>query len=486
MIPTIDRTTVIKGPALVTRNQVTYLVSTGIKVTPVKETFQLRSSSIGTYTRRRKNTSIKISYTPDGRIAADLIGDTYGAYATMLPGTSIFGATDTPLYIQTLNNQNLKFTFPCTAQTKIPQFMADPTKTAIGEMEFTAIRGRNVAVTDPNGLVQITASTYSVPSGTVTGATNANPTVITTAAAHLLAVGDKVTISGVGGNTNANGTFTVATVPSATTFTLYQLGTTTPIAGNAAFSANGAFIRANTGDALNNSDVITSPFNSSWATTVPTGTITETSDATPDVITTEAAHGLEVNDKVTIAGVLGDTAVNGTFFVLTTPTAETFTISETQGGAAIAGAGAYTSGGTFTRANVWDSFDTEDGFTLDFQLTLKTKRSSNNGIYDMEFSDLTVTATAKAIGMAESDVLAAMNIQGSNAQIGADDSVGAQNLNLIGTGLYARVYNAAMDEGAFNFDADNNRIDALKWSATRSLVNNALQPLFAISTTPID
>jgi hypothetical protein len=376
----------------------------------------------------------------------------------MLPGTSIFGATDTPLYIQTLNNQNLKFTFPCTAQTKIPQFMADPTKTAIGEMEFTAIRGRNVAVTDPNGLVQITASTYSVPSGTVTGATNANPTVITTAAAHLLAVGDKVTISGVGGNTNANGTFTVATVPSATTFTLYQLGTTTPIAGNAAFSANGAFIRANTGDALNNSDVIT----------------------------TEAAHGLEVNDKVTIAGVLGDTAVNGTFFVLTTPTAETFTISETQGGAAIAGAGAYTSGGTFTRANVWDSFDTEDGFTLDFQLTLKTKRSSNNGIYDMEFSDLTVTATAKAIGMAESDVLAAMNIQGSNAQIGADDSVGAQNLNLIGTGLYARVYNAAMDEGAFNFDADNNRIDALKWSATRSLVNNALQPLFAISTTPID
>jgi hypothetical protein len=87
------------------------------------------------------------------------------------------------------------------------------------------------------------------------------------------------------------------------------------------------------------------------AATPVNGTISGTSNASPDVITTSAAHGLDVGNVVTIAGVLGDLAVNGTFFVKTIPSATTFTISATLGGAAVAGTGAYTSGGTFT-ANV--------------------------------------------------------------------------------------------------------------------------------------
>jgi hypothetical protein len=84
------------------------------------------------------------------------------------------------------------------------------------------------------------------------------------------------------------------------------------------------------------------------------GVITGTSNATPDVITASAAHGLLVGQNITIQGVLGDLAVNGSFYVLTTPSTTTLTISATPGGAAIAGTGAYTSGGTFT-ANVGDA-----------------------------------------------------------------------------------------------------------------------------------
>jgi hypothetical protein len=40
--------------------------------------------------------------------------------------------------------------------------------------------------------------------GTVSGATNATPIVITTAAAHGLIDGDQVQATGVGGNPNAN------------------------------------------------------------------------------------------------------------------------------------------------------------------------------------------------------------------------------------------------------------------------------------------
>lgn len=55
-------------------------------------------------------------------------------------------------------------------------------------------------------------------SGNVTGATNASPIVVTSAS-HGLATGDRVTITGVLGNTNANGTFIVTRV-SADTFSL--------------------------------------------------------------------------------------------------------------------------------------------------------------------------------------------------------------------------------------------------------------------------
>lgn len=65
----------------------------------------------------------------------------------------------------------------------------------------------------------------------VTGATNASPIVVTTAA-HGLATGDVVTLASVGGNTAANGTFRV-TVVSSTTF---QLDGTT---GNGAYTSGG-------------------------------------------------------------------------------------------------------------------------------------------------------------------------------------------------------------------------------------------------------
>ena len=67
----------------------------------------------------------------------------------------------------------------------------------------------------------------------VTNATNATPIVITTTSAHGLSSGNYVSISGVQGNTNANGTWSI-TVLSTTTF---SLGGST---GNAAYTSGGA------------------------------------------------------------------------------------------------------------------------------------------------------------------------------------------------------------------------------------------------------
>jgi len=55
-------------------------------------------------------------------------------------------------------------------------------------------------------------------SGPITNATNASPIVITSAG-HGLSTGTRVTVSGVGGNSGANGTF-IVTVIDANTFSL--------------------------------------------------------------------------------------------------------------------------------------------------------------------------------------------------------------------------------------------------------------------------
>jgi hypothetical protein len=44
-------------------------------------------------------------------------------------------------------------------------------------------------------------------------------------------------------------------------------------------------------------------------------------------VTTAAAHGLAVNNSVTIAGVTGDTDLNGTYRILTVPSTTTFTVT---------------------------------------------------------------------------------------------------------------------------------------------------------------
>jgi hypothetical protein len=64
----------------------------------------------------------------------------------------------------------------------------------------------------------------------ITGSTNANPSVITTAIAHGYTTGDVVEIVGHAGNTDVNGTWAI-TVLTSTTFSI-------PQAGNAAGTAN--------------------------------------------------------------------------------------------------------------------------------------------------------------------------------------------------------------------------------------------------------
>ena len=78
------------------------------------------------------------------------------------------------------------------------------------------------------------ATGYRQKTGTLTDATNASPIVITTAANHTLTTGDQITITGVNGNTAANGTFIIERT-GATTAKLQ--GST----GNGAYTSAGSW-----------------------------------------------------------------------------------------------------------------------------------------------------------------------------------------------------------------------------------------------------
>lgn len=79
------------------------------------------------------------------------------------------------------------------------------------------------------------ASNITFPSAlTVTAATNATPIAITTSTPHLLVTGDQVTITGVQGNTAANGANRTVTVTGASTFTINGS------AGSGAYTSGGS------------------------------------------------------------------------------------------------------------------------------------------------------------------------------------------------------------------------------------------------------
>lgn len=76
-----------------------------------------------------------------------------------------------------------------------------------------------------------------------------------------------------------------------------------------------------------------------------TGSVTGATNASPIVITS-AGHGLTTGTRVTITGVVGNTAANGTF-VITNLSANTFSLDGSTGN------GAYVSGGTWNVSGLY-------------------------------------------------------------------------------------------------------------------------------------
>lgn len=154
---------------------------------------------------------------------------------------------------------------------------------------LTAIT-RCTVVTAPGEVNVYIANAAGAVSGCVqnpvTGATNANPIEITTSSAHDLSSGDYAIISGVGGNTAANGQFLV-TVTGSNTFTI-------DVAGNGVYTSGGIVEGGDLG--------LVDAAIQRWA--VPDGVTAVVASATP--------HAVDITATIYIPGTAGLTATEVT------------------------------------------------------------------------------------------------------------------------------------------------------------------------------
>ena len=140
----MDRTTIIRGPAIIeytpASGSVQYSYSQGdVKVTVGFQTFEVKTSPFGDVQERVQQRTATVEYTPVGDIAAATSINYWTAYGALLSGAPMLSTLgDANLAIYSIND-GTKTTVYNVAITKIPELMLSTTKTVAGSVTFTGL-----------------------------------------------------------------------------------------------------------------------------------------------------------------------------------------------------------------------------------------------------------------------------------------------------------------------------------------------------------
>jgi len=128
----------------------------------------------------------------------------------------------------------------------------------------------------------------------------------------------------------------------------------------------------------------------------------------------------------------------------------------------------------------WDAMSTKKGVDIDFNLALEPIETDADGIVSRRLSGLEVSVKAQPMGISEADMLNKLLFQGAGAVRGR--SLSGDDLNVSATGVYIRVYGAALKGGPQSFSSKEDRIGELEWLATRTFAAGVPNPLFFVGT----
>lgn len=156
----IDRTTLSKGPGLVTLGSTAFHDKEGITSELMTETEKQPSSIYGELASRITDQTGKTSFTPVGIITQAILDKLYpAAYQTPVIGASIFGATDEACTVHSRAGQ--KVTWPNSALTNMPEIYLSARKTAFGSAEITHLLKNDTERTASESLVAVAAAAYT-------------------------------------------------------------------------------------------------------------------------------------------------------------------------------------------------------------------------------------------------------------------------------------------------------------------------------------
>ena len=149
------------GPAIVTYNGVSWYFKSGLEYEVVASTSPIQTDAFGEIAKVFKDRMIKLSGTPVGVIrSGDIAGQMPFQPANI--GASIFGATDTTLTVQTINDGQA-ITWTRGAIGKYAPMLLSATKGTIysGNMEFYCLMASTFTLTGASAWNSITSAAFA-------------------------------------------------------------------------------------------------------------------------------------------------------------------------------------------------------------------------------------------------------------------------------------------------------------------------------------
>ena len=163
-----SRTSIIRGPGTVVYGGKAFFDASGISAEIESATSEIPSSISGSIATIKTDQTGKISFTPCGQLAADLLALLY-PYGSPTVGSSACGSADRPLVVHSL--AGTKVSFVNAVLSKMPEIYLSPIRTAFGSAEFSAALGLAKGPTDAAALYTVEQAAYDAGAPDPTGIT---------------------------------------------------------------------------------------------------------------------------------------------------------------------------------------------------------------------------------------------------------------------------------------------------------------------------
>lgn len=126
----------------------------------------------------------------------------------------------------------------------------------------------------------------------------------------------------------------------------------------------------------------------------------------------------------------------------------------------------------------WVAMGTREGAVFEPTMSLSERIDDAIGIVSHQIDSIEASVTARPNNVTDSDVLAKRVLQDAGA--GRGRRITGDDLNIIGTEAYIRLYAASIEDVPLNFDGKEDRVGDIKWRANRSVTAGVANPLFYI------